>query len=133
VLLVPGFAWLLRVPYAVLAPLIVVFCAAGTYAVNNSLSDVWIMFGFGVLGYLLRLLDVPLAPLVLGLVLGPAFESHLRRTMQISDDGLWIFVNRPLSACILAFAMLLIVLPPILAWIRRQRSGDRPIGPAGAR
>jgi putative tricarboxylic transport membrane protein len=124
VLLVPGFAWALRMPYAVLAPLIVVFCAAGTYAVNNSFADVWIMFAFGVLGYLLRLLDVPLAPLVLGLVLGPSFESHLRRTMQISDEGLLIFTNRPLSAAILAAALVLILLPPLVARYRRRSSAE---------
>jgi putative tricarboxylic transport membrane protein len=122
VLLVPAFTWVLRVPYAVLAPLIVVFCAAGTYAVNNSFADVWIMFAFGALGYLLRLMDVPLAPLVLGLVLGPSFESHLRRTMQISNDGLWIFVTRPLSASILAAAVILLVVPPLVARYRARRA-----------
>lgn len=120
ILLVPAFARMLRVPYAVLAPLIVVFCAAGTYAVNNSFADVWMMFGFGLLGYLLRLIEIPLAPLVLALVLGPGFESHLRRTMQISDEGLWIFVTRPLSAGILAAALLLLILPPVLARLRRR-------------
>jgi putative tricarboxylic transport membrane protein len=129
VLLVPAFTWVLRVPYAVLAPLIVVFCAAGTYAVNNSFADVWIMFAFGALGYLLRLMDVPLAPLVLGLVLGPSFESHLRRTMQISNDGLWIFVTRPLSASILAAAVILLVVPPLVARYRARRAAAEQANP----
>lgn len=125
VLLVPAFTWVLKVPYAVLAPLIVVFCAAGTYAVNNSFADVWIMMAFGALGYLLRLMNVPLAPLVLGLVLGPAFESHLRRALQISDQGLLTFVTRPLSASILALAAILVVAPLVVARYRaRHRATD---------
>ena len=129
ILLVPAFTWILRVPYAVLAPLIVVFCAAGTYAVNNSFSDVWIMFAFGALGYLLRLMGVPLAPLVLGLVLGPSFESHLRRALQISNEGLWVFVTRPLSASILAVALVLLVAPLLVARYRGRQPGDeqRPV------
>lgn len=121
ILLVPIFAQVLRVPKAVLAPLIIVFCVAGAYATNNSMADVWIMFGFGLLGLLLRYAQVPIAPLVLGLVLGLAFEKHLRRSLQLSDNGLMTFVDRPISLSILIVAALVAFAPVILSRIVRAR------------
>jgi len=117
ILLVPLFAQALRIPRAVLAPLIIVFCIAGAYATNNSLADVWIMFFFGLLGLLLRYAQVPIAPLVLGLVLGLAFEKHLRRSLQISDNGIMIFFERPISLTLLVIAAIMIILPFVVTRI----------------
>ncbi len=73
----PAFAAILRIPFAVLVPLIVFVCAIGAYTVSNSMVDVWYMLGFGVLGYVFKKLDYPLAPLVLALVLGDMAENAL--------------------------------------------------------
>lgn len=122
VLLVPVFAQALRVPKAVLAPLIIIFCVAGAYATNNSMADVWIMFAFGLLGLLLRFAQVPIAPLVLGLVLGLAFEKHLRRSLQLSDNGLMIFLDRPISLMLLILALVVALAPFAIGRLVRMRA-----------
>src|SRR3970282_2358136 len=74
---VPFFAAILRIPFAILTPLIVAICAIGSYAVHNSMIDIWYMLIFGVIGYVFKKLDYPLAPLVLGLVLGGLRQHRL--------------------------------------------------------
>jgi hypothetical protein len=78
-LFVPCFAAILRLPFAILIPLIVYVCAIGAYAVHNSMLDIWYMLIFGVVGYFFKKLDYPIAPMVLALVLGDAAESALRQ------------------------------------------------------
>lgn len=127
VLLVPVFAQALRVPKAILAPLIIVFCVAGAYATNNSMANVWIMFGFGLLGLLLRFAQVPIAPPVLGLVLGLAFEKHLRRSLQLSDNGLMIFIDRPISLGLMIVPALVALAPFIISrLVARPTAKDAP-------
>ena len=88
---------LLRVPYPVLYPIILVCSILGVYAVNGSVVDVWIMLATGVLGYVLRKLDFETAPIVLGLVLAPMMELSLRQSLAMSDGHYAIFVTRPIS------------------------------------
>ena len=117
---VPLFAAVLRVPFAAIAPMIVVSCAIGAYAIQNAMFDVWLMLGFGVLGYVFKKLDYPLAPLVLALVLGDLAENALRQSLIMSQGSLLIFFTRPISGGLLLIALALIVIA-VLPMIRKQR------------
>ena len=118
---VPFFAAILRVPFAILTPLIVVICAIGAYAVHNSMIDIWYMLIFGVIGYVFKKLDYPLAPLVLALVLGDLAENALRQSLIMSQGSLAIFFTRPISGAISAVAVFFFALPIITPWWRRLR------------
>jgi putative tricarboxylic transport membrane protein len=123
--LVGLFVNLLRIPYPLLYPAILVFSVVGVYAVNGSVVDVWIMTVMGGLGYLLRKLDFETAPIVLGLVLAPMLEMSLRQSLALSSGSYVVFVTRPISATMLgvALALLLMSLRPLVAkgadWRRR--------------
>src|ERR671937_330880 len=116
---VPFFAAILRIPFAILTPLIVVVCAVGSYAVHNSMIDIWYMLIFGVVGYVFKKLDYPLAPLVLALVLGDMAENALRQSLIMSQGSLAIFVTRPISAAITLLALFFFLLPVITPSWRR--------------
>jgi putative tricarboxylic transport membrane protein len=88
----------LMVPKPVIVPIIFVLCVVGSFAIASRLFDVWVMLGFGVVGYTLRRLDYPVAPLVLGMVLGDLMEKGLRRGLVLSDGSLGPFFTRPISA-----------------------------------
>jgi putative tricarboxylic transport membrane protein len=120
--LVGLFVNLLRIPYPVLYPLVLVFAVLGVYAVNGSVVDVWIMAATGVAGYLLRKLGFELAPVVLGLVLGPMLEMSVRQSLALSGGSYAIFLQRPIAATLLAVAGALILVP--LVW-RKPRGGPR--------
>ena len=90
-LTVPIFAAILRVPFSIIAPLIVIVCIVGAYSVSNSALDVLLMMGFGVLGYLFKKLDYPIAPLVLAMVIGDKAEDAFRQSMIMSKGSLGIF------------------------------------------
>lgn len=124
ILLVPFFVHLLRIPKASLIPTILILCAMGTFALQSSTFDLWVMFGFGLLGVLLRLAAYPLAPVVIGTILGPIVENNLRRSFLISREGYWIFVDRPIAAVLVAICAAVIVVA-LIVWIRRLRSGRR--------
>ena len=95
--LVGMFVNVLRIPYAYLYPLIIMFCIIGVYEVNHSIVDVWIMLVMGVVGYLLRKFDFDPAPLVLGLVIAPTFEMSLRQSLIMSNGSWTIFFERPIA------------------------------------
>ena len=120
--LVGVFVNLLRIPYPLMYPAILVFAVVGVYAVNGSVVDIWIMAATGALGYLLRKFDFETAPVVLGLVLAPMLEMSLRQALALSGGSYWIFVTRPISATMLGIglALLLLNLRPLL----RKRGGD---------
>ncbi len=101
---------LLTVPYRWLFPAIVLFCAIGVYSTNNNTFDIWMVGGFGIVGYLFIKLGVEPAPLLLGFILGPMMEENLRRAMLLSRGDWGVFVTRPLSAGLLAAAVLLLVI-----------------------
>jgi putative tricarboxylic transport membrane protein len=111
---------LLRVPYNLLFPAIVVFCAIGAYSINNSFFDVWLMLGFGLLGYFFLKVGVEPAPFVLGFVLGPMLEENFRRAMLIASGDLMVFIERPISAVLLACSALLLA-TLLLPGFRRTR------------
>jgi putative tricarboxylic transport membrane protein len=109
--LVPLFAQVLRAPTYVLYPLILGISVVGVYSTSGSLFDVWLLAGFGLGGYLMRKLDYPSAPLILGLVLGGAMERALRQSLMMSDGSLGILVSRPVSAVMLSLALLILLIP----------------------
>ena len=111
---------LLRLPYNVLFPLILLFSIVGVYASANNVFDVAVMMAFGVLGYLMRKIGYEAAPLVLAFVLGPMLENNLRKALILSQGELLTFIERPISAACLAVAAALLVAPLIPA-LRRKR------------
>jgi putative tricarboxylic transport membrane protein len=123
---VPFFAAILRIPFAILTPLIVVICAVGSYAVHNSMIDIWYMLIFGVIGYVFKKLDYPLAPLVLALVLGDMAENALRQSLIMSQGSLVIFFARPISGLITAVAIFFFAMPVLTPWWRRFRGVPEP-------
>lgn len=123
-LAVPLLAAIMRTPYAILTPFIVIISLIGSYVIQNSLFDVWITLGFGGLGYLLKKLKYPLAPLVVALVLGDMTERALRQSLIMSDGSVGIFVTRPLAAVFLVFTLFLFCWPFLRASMSRLlRSG----------
>ncbi|NCV69980.1 MAG: tripartite tricarboxylate transporter permease, partial [Betaproteobacteria bacterium] len=108
---VPWWAALLRIPFSIISPVIVVICAVGAYTVHNALFDVWLMVIFGVVGYVFKKLDYPFAPLVLALVLGDRAEDSFRQSMLLSQGDLRIFFSNPLVGGITAFALLMLFWP----------------------
>jgi putative tricarboxylic transport membrane protein len=109
--LVPVFAQVLRLPAYVLFPLILGVSMVGVYTVSGSLFDLGLLLLFGLLGYVMRKLDYPSAPLILGLVLGGAMERALRQSLMMSEGSLTILVARPMSAVMLLLAVLILLVP----------------------
>ena len=128
--LVGLFVSVLRIPYAYLYPLIIMFCIIGVYEVNHSIVDVWIMLIMGGVGYGLRKLDFDPAPLVLGLVIAPVFELSLRQSLVMSNGNWLIFFQRPIAGTLMAIALLLLVLglKPLLS---RSADWRRKLGVDG--
>jgi len=110
----------LRVPYKILFPLILLFCLIGVYAVSNTVFDIYIMVLFGVLGYLMKKFGYEPAPLVLAFVLGPMLENNLRKSLILSQGEFSTFVTRPLSAIALLLAIVLL-LSPLIPRLRGKR------------
>jgi len=108
---VPLFAAILRVPFSIIAPVIVVICAIGAYTVHNAMLDIWLMLLFGVMGYAFKKLSYPLAPLVLALVLGDQAEGAFRQAMLMSQGDMRIFFSNWLVGSIMALGLLMLVWP----------------------
>ncbi len=120
---VPAFAAILRIPFSIIGPAIIVICAIGAYTVHSAMFDVYLMLGFGVLGYVLRKLKYPLAPLVLALVLGDRAEDAFRQSMLLSQGSLAIFVSQPLVATLTLAALIVLIVPALATARRRARTG----------
>ena len=112
---VPLFAAILRVPFSVIAPIIMVICAIGSFTVKNAIFDVWMMVVFGMLGYLFKKLQYPLAPLVLAIVLGDNAESSFRQAMLMSQGDMSILFSKKLVGFMTTLALLLLFWP-LIAW-----------------
>ncbi len=112
----------LKVPYRLMFPAIFLFCCIGVYGVNGSVFEVYLAVGFGLLGYAMSKLGLEPAPLVLGFVLGPLIEEHLRRALSLSDGDLTVFATRPLAATLIVLALLVpcLVLLPQLGSRRKE-------------
>ncbi|MGQ0569023.1 MAG: tripartite tricarboxylate transporter permease [Armatimonadota bacterium] len=118
--LVPVFASINRIPFAILAPLIVILSSIGAYATNNAVLDLWIMLGAGIAGYVFKKLRYPLAPLVVGLVLSDMMEQALRQSLIMSRGSLATFFVRPIAAVFLVASAFLFLLPAIQGYTRRR-------------
>jgi putative tricarboxylic transport membrane protein len=128
---VPLFAAILRIPFSIIAPIIIALCAVGAYTVHSAMLDVWFMVLFGVVGYVLRKLRYPLAPLVLSLVLGDRAENAFRQTMLASKGNLDIFWSNGLVGSITTLALVMLFWPLIaLGW--RKLRGSPAHGEASA-
>jgi putative tricarboxylic transport membrane protein len=106
--LVGLWAKLLKIPFAYMCAGVLIFCIIGAYGLKQSMFDVWVMLGFGVLGYILRKLDLPMAPAILALILGPMMEKSLRTTLEISGGSFGIFLERPLALALLAVPVIVL-------------------------
>ncbi|WP_327672232.1 MULTISPECIES: tripartite tricarboxylate transporter permease [unclassified Streptomyces] len=120
--LAPVFAQLLRVRYAFLYPLIIVTSLIGAYSVKNSMFSIWIVLFFGLVGYAMKRLNFPVAPLVLGLVIGPLFEKALVQTSALSGENSLLILHSPAAVTILALAVVLVAGPPVTRRLRRART-----------
>lgn len=118
----PVLASILRTPYAIIAPVIIIFCFVGSYAIQNSMLDIWYTLIFGVLGFVFRRLEFPLAPLVIALVLGFPTEQALRQSLIMSDGSLLVFFSSPIASGVMSVAILLFLLPVIQMIWRRVRA-----------
>uniref|UniRef100_UPI004048003D tripartite tricarboxylate transporter permease n=1 Tax=Polynucleobacter sp. TaxID=2029855 RepID=UPI004048003D len=118
---VPVFASILRIPFSIIAPVILVVCAVGAYTVGNATFDIWLMLMFGVVGYVFKKLDYPMAPMVLALVLGDRAEDSFRQSMLMSGGGLDIFAANWLVGGISGLAMLLLFWPLISKVIGKKK------------
>ena len=127
---VPFWAAILRVPFAIIAPIIVVICAIGAYTVHNKFFDVAMMLVFGVIGYLFKKLKYPLAPLVLALVLGDMAETAFRQSMLVSGGNVSVFFGNGLVASIMTLALIILFWPVLsrgrVWWKERSSGKPRP-------
>ncbi len=119
--LAPLWARLLEIPQPLLYGGILVFATLGTYSLNNSVFDVGLMYAIGAVGYGMRRLDIPVAPAIIAMILGPMAEQQFRRALAISQGDGSVFFTRPLSAALIGLAVLVLVAPPVLERIRRRR------------
>jgi putative tricarboxylic transport membrane protein len=118
---VPLFAAILRIPFSIIAPIIIVVCAIGAYTVHNAMLDVWLMILFGIVGYVMKKLEYPLAPLVLSLVLGDRAENAFRQALLGSQGNLGVFWSNALVGSITTLALVMLVWPLLSTGWRRLR------------
>ena len=111
---------ILKIPYPVLFPLILLFCLIGVYSLNNNTAEISLMLVFGVVGYLMKKFNYEAAPLVLALVLGPMMENALRQSLIMSNGSPGIFFTRPIALVIMLVVLTLLILP-LLPWVKQKR------------
>lgn len=108
--LIPMWVAVLKIPYSILFALILGFAVVGAYSVDSSAFGIGVMMAFGLLGYIFRKLDMPLAPFALTLILGPMMEKALRQSLEMSGGELSVFYTRPLTAALLAIAVIILII-----------------------
>ena len=121
----PLFVYVLRIPKVYLIPSILLLCSIGTFALQASVFDLYIMLTFGLIGIVFRAADYPLAPVVIGMILGPILEANLRRSLLISRDGYWIVLDRPVSAVLVVINGLLLAAMVYLIFKRRHKIEEK--------
>ncbi|MFZ9440958.1 MAG: tripartite tricarboxylate transporter permease, partial [Hylemonella sp.] len=122
---VPLFASILRIPFSIIAPIIIVICAIGAYTVHNAMLDIWFMLLFGLVGYVFNKLNYPLAPLVLALVLGDKAEDSFRQAMLVSQGELGIMFSNPLVGSITGLALIMLFWPLISRVLGQLKPGRK--------
>lgn len=121
---IPLFVRVLTIPFTILAPIIYILCVVGGYAPTQTMHDVWLMLLFGIVGYLLRKLNYPVAPAVLAIVLGPLAERSLRQSLLSSQGEMSIFVTRPISAICILIAIGLICYPLVQKFKKKLAASE---------
>jgi putative tricarboxylic transport membrane protein len=116
--LIPLWVQILRIPYWLLYPIILILAVVGAYSVRGSIFDVYLLMAFSITGYLLRKLEVPATPMLMAFVLGPEAELTVRQSLMLSNNNPMIFLERPISATILITTVIVVVLS---AWGRRRQ------------
>jgi putative tricarboxylic transport membrane protein len=119
--LVSVFASIMRIPQHLLMGIILVLCLVGSFSINNSILDVYIVIGMGLLGYILKKLKFDLAPLLLGLVLGPMIEKDFRQSLFIARGDIWLILNRPITMALLGTGLAVILISTLLRLRRTHR------------
>jgi putative tricarboxylic transport membrane protein len=114
---------LLQIPRPYLYGGILIFATLGTYSLNNSVVDLMTLYIVGIVGFLMRRFDIPVAPAVIGLILGPLAEQQMRRALAISQGDFMVFLQAPISAGLLALALLVLIGPTIWKLTRRKKPG----------
>jgi len=120
------WARLLSIPRPMLYAGIVVFATISAYGMRNSWFDLFLLLFFGLVGYVMKRWDIPVAPCLVGMILGPRADTELRRALQISQSDFSVFVTHPISAALLGVALLLVIVPPAMRWRERRRSRAAP-------
>jgi putative tricarboxylic transport membrane protein len=120
--LVGMFTALLRIPRHILTTLIVILCVVGTFGVNNSMLDIYVLVAMGGLGYILRKLRFDLAPIILGLILGSIIETRFNQSMIFAQGNPWVLLQRPITAGLLIAGALAILLPVVIRRTGKHRS-----------
>ena len=115
-----GFAKISMIPMKWLNPIVFMFCAVGTFAINNNIYDVFLMIGAGIVGYVLIKLDFCMPPIILGLILSGTVEENLRRTLVISDGNLSIFLEHPIAMVLLVIAVISLLSPIIMKAVKKR-------------
>lgn len=121
---IPLFVRVLTIPFTILAPIIYILCVVGGYAPTQTMHDVWLMLLFGIVGYLLRKLNYPVAPAVLAIVLGPLAERSLRQSLLSSQGEMSIFVTRPISAICILIAIGLVCYPLVQKFKKKSAASE---------
>ena len=122
--LAPIFASILRFQYAFLYPAIVTACFIGAFSVNNEMTGVWLVFAFGVIGWVLKRYEYPLSPLILAVILGNQFEQAVVQSQEIGRGSFTVYLHRPIALTLLAIVVLMAFGPAIVKWLRRRRRTD---------
>jgi len=116
---VPLWASILRIPFTIIAPIIIVVCAIGAYTVHNAMFDIWLVLIFGIVGYLFKKLNYPLAPMVLALVLGGKAEDSFRQAMLVSQGDIGVMWSNPLVGTITTLSLLMLFWPLISMGLKK--------------
>jgi putative tricarboxylic transport membrane protein len=117
---IPLFVQICKIPNYLLMPLVIVFATVGVYSVDGNIFDVWMLYLFGVMGYFMNKFDIPRAPVLLAVVLGPMVERALRQSLILSLGSYDIFFTRPISAVLLLMGLAAVIWP-IIDMIRQRR------------
>jgi putative tricarboxylic transport membrane protein len=116
---------ILDFPEAIVSAFVMLFCFVGALAIRSNMADLWLMIGFGLLGYLFERFRFPIAPLVLGVILGPLAEEAFMNSMISFSNDWTVFFTRPISGTIMALAILTLLLP-VIGMIRDRRAASTP-------
>lgn len=123
--LAPVFAQMLRIPYGYMYPIILLTSLVGAYSVSNNMFSVWLVLVFGLIGYVMKEVHLPMAPFVLGLVLGPLFEKALVQTSAIGKGNFGVVFESPIAVGVLVLAIIALALPRLIGAVRRVRGRTR--------